>query len=345
MRLFKGSIERIKSGNIRLEEDLTNIIAEFFSNQPNIDKYEIVEKKNIRDILNQENELTGIAGELKWVVDVYGDVHLYDDDLINGYLFFKIRMLSGNLYCHCKHIKPSVIPTKLYGDIEFVPDEEEQWKNRHASGHTDDSLGGMEMLTTNVPTQASVAQKLSDLITVCISNGYDIDIEGIKQRLSKEWDNKDKYNIRIKTKKKKSDYLTSGDHFDCDIFVDDTKKLNLSAVEKSFYLAFIMMEDGVVLEDITTDFINIARQIYSRMSGKVQKMDNGLMSDNFFGSKNLSRTINSHRKNIRSAIEERISNKKIVDEFAVEGYKNEPVFVKRATPELRELIKQTFGLE
>lgn len=327
MGLWKKGFERTENSSIRLEDDRTKMIDEFFANQNDVLRYEIVDKN-------------------KWMVDVEGSVHLCEDDLTDGELFFKIGKLTGNLYSHCRHLKPSVVPTELGGEIVFVPNEEEQWKNRQASADTaDDGLGGMEMLTTNVPTQSSVTQKLSDLITICISNGYDIDIEGIKQRLSDEWGKKDKYEIRIETKKITSAYLTSGDHFDCDIYVDETIPLNLTAVEKSFYLTFIMMEDGVILEDITTDFINIARQIYSKMSGKVQKMDNGLMSENFFASKNLSRTINSHRKNIRSAIEERISNRQIVDEFAVEGYKNEPVYVKRATPELRAQIKQTFGLD
>lgn len=68
------------------------------------------------------------------------------------------------------------------------------------------------------------------------------------------------------------------------------------------------------------------------------------MDENFIWSDNLSRTINGYRKNIRTAIEKQISNKLLVDEFAVEGYKNEPVFVKRATPELRAQIKDGFGL-
>lgn len=341
MRLFRRTIERIKLGNVRLEDDLTNIIAEFFSNQPNIEKYEIVKKKNIKDILTQENELTGIDGELKWVVDVYGDVHLYKDDLINGDLFFKIRMLTGNLYCHCKHIKPSVIPIKLYGDIEFVPDEEEQWKNSLAKD-TDMGMRGMECLT-KAPTKAEVVKNLKQVFTDYLALGDNIDFDEIIGTLREEWNNKDRYELNVKAERR-----SKGGVIDCDIYIrgcKDEGPLKLQVIEKALYLTFMLQEDGIKLEYTTLAFWNTARRIYSQLAGnKAMNEATGIMSDAFLMSDALSTTINGYRSKIRSEIKRRISNDKIVDDFAVEGYKNKPVSVKKATPEIREYIREVFAL-
>lgn len=323
MSLWSKGIERSKTGTVRTEDDKTNPIDEFFANQSDVRSYEITDIKN-------------------GVVNVDGSIHLNEDDLDDGELFFKIAKLTGNLYCHCKHIKQSVVPAELGGQIIFVPNEEELWKNKQASTPDEDVLG-MGMLTTAPPSQASVTQKFADLISICIANGYDIKIDNIKQRLSNEWTNKDNYQLKVTINKKKRpgyDFY----NLTCDVYVSDEEQpLNLTAVEKAFYLAFMVMEEGVTLEDITPAFIDTARKIYSQMPDKTIK-SGGLMDENFIWSDNLSRTINGYRKNIRTAIEKQISNKLLVDEFAVEGYKNEPVFVKRATPELRTQIKDGFGL-
>lgn len=324
MSLWSKGIDRSKTGAVRTEDDKTSPIDEFFASQPDVRSYEITDNKN-------------------GVVNVEGSVHLHEGDLTDGELFFKIDRLTGNLYCHCKHIKPSVVPAKLRGEIIFVSNEEELRKNRQASTQEEDVLG-MGMLTTAPPSQASVTQKFADLMSICIANGYDIKIDNIKQRLSDEWTNKDNYQLKVTINKKKRlgyDFY----NLTCDVYVsDEGQPLNLSAVEKAFYLAFMVMEEGVTLEDITPAFIDTARKIYSQMPDKTIK-SGGLMDENFIWSDNLSRTINGYRKNIRTAIEEQISNKLLVDEFAVEGYKNEPVFVKRATPELRAQIKDGFGLQ
>lgn len=323
MGILSKSIQRSKTDVVRKEHDITIQIDDFFARQPDVHSYEITDIKN-------------------GVVNVDGSIHLNEADLDDGELFFKIAKLTGDLYCHCNRIRQSVVPKELGGEIIFVPNEEEQWKNKQTSAQEEDVLG-MGMLTTAPPSQASVTQKFADLISICIANGYDIKIDNIKQRLSNEWTNKDNYQLKVTINKKKRpgyDFY----NLTCDVYVSDEEQpLNLSAVEKAFYLAFMVMEEGVTLEDITPAFIDTVRKIYSQMPDKTIK-SGGLMDENFIWSDNLSRTINGYRKNIRTAIEKQISNKLLVDEFAVEGYKNEPVFVKRATPELRAQIKDGFGL-
>lgn len=323
MSVLSRTLHRCTANVVRKEDDRTPQIDDFFARQPDVQSYEITDVKN-------------------GVVKVAGSVHLNESDLDDGELFFKIAKLTGDLYCQCNRIRQSVVPTELGGEIIFVPNEEEQWKNKQTSAQEEDVLG-MGMLTTAPPSQASVTQKFADLISICIANGYDIKIDNIKQRLSNEWTNKDNYQLKVTINKKKRpgyDFY----NLTCDVYVSDEEQpLNLSAVEKAFYLAFMVMEEGVTLEDITPAFIDTVRKIYSQMPDKTIK-SGGLMDENFIWSDNLSRTINGYRKNIRTAIEKQISNKLLVDEFAIEGYKNEPVFVKRATPELRAQIKDGFGL-
>ena len=109
--MWKSGINRAKNGVIRPEDDQTNQIKEFFEGQEQVEKYDIVDVKN-------------------WVVDVEGSILLFESDLADGELFFKIGKLTGNLYCHCRHFKPSVVPTELGGEIIFVLDEEELAKYR-----------------------------------------------------------------------------------------------------------------------------------------------------------------------------------------------------------------------
>lgn len=349
MRLFKSSIERIKSGNIRVEEDLTNIIDEFFSNQPNIEKYEIVEKKNIKDILNQENELTGIAGELKWVMDVYGDVHLYEEDLINGDLCFKIRMLTGNLYCHCKHNKPSVIPTKLYGEIVFVPDEEEQWKNRQTDEEADDL--NMGYITAQSRTKedliTNVKLAFADLISRSATEGIDLD-ELWKEVLAQN-SNKDKYKLRIEFKKNKLGKTITN------IYVsnDDKDKLELNPIQTAIYLMFVMNENGFTVDDLnTTDWI-VAKQIYSQLARTEQKTyikdkktgeylnyTDGILNKAFLPS-----TVNGYISEIRKKLEKLISIEDIRNGFSIGGNRGKAFMIRQSTPQIREQICEEFGFD
>ena len=322
MGLWIKSMLRSTNGSVRKEDDRTKMIDEFFVNQKDVVRYEIVDPN-------------------EWLVDVEGSVYLHDDDLTNGELFFKIGKLTGNLYCYCRHFKQSVIPDELSGEIVFVLDEEEQWKNRHVQD-TDMGIGGMQCLTA-APTKAQVIKKLEHVFTDYIAQGYDIDFDEIISRLKEEWDNKDRYELKVNAERRSGGVLV-----DCDIYITGGKydsPLQLQVIEKAMYLTFMLQEKGIKLEYTTTAFWKTARKIYSQLSGeKVVNENVGIMSDNFLKSEAIATTINGYRSKIRSEIKKRISNERIVDEFAVEGYKNEPVFVKQSTPEIRAHIKEVFGL-
>lgn len=322
MGLWNKGINRANNDSVRLEDDRTKMIEDFFAKQKNVVRYEIVDK-------------------LDWLVEVEGSVHLYEDDLTNGEMFFRIGKLKGDLYCHCKHFKQSVIPAEMGGEIVFVPDEEEVWKSRQDKD-ADEGIIGMECLTA-APTKAQVVRKLEQVFTDYIAQGYDIDFNNIIGKLKEEWDNKDRYELTVHAERR-----SKGGPIDCDISVtggNDDSPLKLQVIEKALYLTFMLQENGIKLEYTTTTFWNTARKIYYQLSGnKVMSETDGIMSDKFLESESITTTINGYRSKIRTEIKKRISNERIVDEFAVEGYKNEPVFVKQATSEIREHIKKVFDL-
>ena len=114
MGMWKSGLDRAKTGetNQTLVEELqpNNVpdeirntrVEEFLAKQPNKVPYEIRNKD-----------------DKEWVVDFDGSIEIRDSDLENGNLLFKIGRLTGDLICYCRHIKPSLIPEELGGEIIF----------------------------------------------------------------------------------------------------------------------------------------------------------------------------------------------------------------------------------
>ena len=329
MGFWKSGIDRSTTGEIRREDDRTNQIKEFFSNQKQVEKYDIVDVKN-------------------WVVDVEGSILLFESDLADGELFFKIGKLTGNLYCHCRHFKPSVVPTELGGEVVFVLDEEELAKYRtNTSGSTndDDPFGGMELLTAKKPSKSNIIKRLKTAIADSIDCGYDdIDLGDLRAEIEQERTNIDKYKLRITLDKR------SSDNIECRIYMSDSDdELKLNAIQKTIYLMFIMHENGIIVDDIRPDAWKMAKKIYDQMYGRVEKIFEDEDSDELY-TKGISKelfkisTIRGYISEIREAIKKKTPFKSVIDSFAIEGYKNAPFKVEKATDELREQIRQAFGL-
>ena len=328
--MWKSGINRAKTGVIRPEDDLTYQIKKFFEGQEQVEKSDIVDVKN-------------------WVVDVEGSIHLYESDLYNGELFFKIGKLTGNLYCHCRHFKPSVIPTELGGEIIFVLDEEELAKyrtNTSGSINDDDPFGGMELLTAKKPSKSDIIKRLKTAIADSIDCGYDdIDLNDLRTQIEQERTNIDKYKLRITLDKR-------SDNIECRIYMSDSDEdeLKLNAIQKTIYLMFIMHENGIIVDDIRPDAWKMAKKIYDQMYGRVEKVFEDEDSDELYTrgiSKELFKisTIRGYISEIRDDIKKKTPFKSVIDSFAIEGYKNAPFKVKKATDELREQIRQAFGLD
>lgn len=320
MGLWSKGLERAQSGDIKLEEVITNVLAEFFSNQKQVDSYKLVDEK-------------------KRIVDIDGHLHLNQDDLDDGKLFFKIGKLTGNLYFHGKQLSPSVIPDEMGGDIIIVPDEEELAKRKGQKGNNDNDRLDMGLLTAQ-PTQDELYKKLEEVLSEIVYNNYDIDTEELIDLLKKKSEKEGNYQLRLEFDKKKADSR----NFICKIYVDDTDKpLKLTAIETAVYLTFMLYEDGIKPDYLTPKFYERIRGIYQKLSGTVQDWSDtsgGVLVKEFD-----TPTLNGHRSMIRKAIKKHISNKYVVDKFAIEGHKNKPFKVDKATDAIRDQIKSTFEVK
>ena len=122
--------------------------------------------------------------------------------------------------------------------------------------------------------------------------------------------------------------------------MSETAKLELTAIHKAVYLAFLLSEKGEVLDDPSFLFFDELKAIYKRLPDTVKDLENGIVSKDF-----STTTLNGYRTEIRNAIKQHISNKNIVDEFAIEGYKGKPFKIQRSTEKLRKEIIKLFGLQ
>lgn len=325
MGLWKPGIERSKNLNhgVRLGEDRTYAIEEFFALQSGVVSYDIVDKT-------------------EWTVNVEGSIHLDQSDLDEGELFFKIGRLSGNLYFHGEYFKQSVVPDELGGSIIIVDDNEgKHYANEN--GNDEEDTFGMGLLTKK--SREQVVKLLETALTESLANGYDIDVQEILTRLSEDWKNRDKYQLRVVIKeieygsahnKRKSDKL------ECDFYISPSEKpLKLLAIEKAVYLLFILHENGLKL-NMKKNHVELLRKIYNKLEDTVQDTENGIMNKEFLL---VDTTLNGYRSHIRKEIQKRISNSKIVDEFAIEGEREKSFTVQRATEEMRAEIREKFGLD
>lgn len=330
MGLFAKTINRNKTGNVRKEDDRTKMIEDFFAGQKDVVRYEIADNKD-------------------WLVNVDGSIHIHEDDLDNGELFFRIGNLTGSLYCHCKHLKQSVIPANLDGEIVFVPDEEEQWKNRQADKEAYDL--NMGYITAQSRTKedliTNVKLAFADLISRAATEG--INLDELWEEVLAQNSNKDKYKLRIEFKKNKLGKTITN------IYVsdDDNDKLELNPIQTAIYLMFAMDENGFTVDDLkTTDWI-VAKQIYSQLAKTEQKTyikdkDTGEYinyTDGILNKAFLPTTVNGYISEIRKKLEKLISIEDIRNGFSIVGRRGEALKIRQSTPQIRELICEEFGFD
>lgn len=320
MGLINKTLKRIRTEEIRTEERRNGVIDDFFSNQPDVQSYQIVDEK-------------------EWIVDIVGSLHLYKDTLVDGELPFKIGKLTENLYVHVKAFKPSVIPVEMGGEIIYVLDEGQQIGGTPSANQQEEDTLGMGYISATPKSKSKVRNILEEVLTESIVNGYGIEneIDALIEKIKKDWENKNKYKLTLAVPDKEKQV-----NVECEFYVDDpktSKPLDLTAIEKAVYMVFILHKDGLMLT-VNKRILELLQKIYSKTDGRKQDDENGIMGGNF-----SEISLNSCRTEIRKAIKAHISNSKVVDEFAIEGYKAEPFKVQRATDELRKQIVGLFGLE
>ena len=199
-----------------------------------------------------------------------------------------------------------------------------------------DLTHSIEFLSYKAPTKEKTIKDLEKILSDAIYNDYDIDFDEIIRRIKAE--NKRSFNLDFDyypKDKNKDNYFTK-----FDIYVSKTAKLELTAIHKAVYLTFLYFEKGQILDDPTNEFYEILKAIYKQMPDTVKDWENGIFKKDF-----STTTLNGYRTEIRNAIKQHISNKNIVDEFAIEGYKGKPFKIQRSTETLRNKIIKLFGLQ
>lgn len=198
-----------------------------------------------------------------------------------------------------------------------------------------DLTHSIEFLSYKAPTKEKTIKDLEKILSDAIYNDYDIDFDEIIKRIKAE--NKRSFNLWFDYyKNPKSDCYSK-----FDIYVSKTAKLELTAIHKAVYLAFLLSEEGEYLDDQTPLFYEVLKAIYKQMPDKVRDEKNGITNKEFISTT----TLNGYRTEIRNAIKQHISNNNIVDDFAIEGYKGKPFKIKRSTEKLRKEIIELFGLQ
>lgn len=184
---------------------------------------------------------------------------------------------------------------------------------------------------------AKYEQKFRKMLWECAYLGIDLNINGIVEEVEFNKTKTEGYGLSLQMEKNK----TSG-RIDCKVFVGDGLEMKVTAVRKAVYLAFLTLEDGLVIEEATPAFTKRIQKIYRQLPDREEReeKDGGLLYVDYIQSK----TLRGYMSDINSAIAKLVPNGLIAIELSIEGLKEEEFKVMRSTPEIRKQIIQAFNL-
>ena len=335
MGIWGSTLKRSNTGELRREDDLTNIIKEFFlNNQQQVSSYEI--------------HMPGAPGE-DWIVDVDGSLRIDDSDLP-----FKIGKLTGDLICTRRRLDSNILPDELLGSVIFVENENDNARSQNAtagngvSNSEDPTMGLVRTKATTLQEKKELKdkcqRKLFDVLDDIDYHELEIDVEEIiktfreKKAASKNID----YKLIIDIE----DVLNnSGRYKRCDIYIseDRDKPISFRAIDKAVYLAFLSLDKTFAVDDIKASFTKLVRNIYTKLPNdrKASDLYNGIQAtDKIFGASWL----REHIKDIKDQLKARIYDREIVEKFAIEGKKGDAVNIQMNTDEIRKQVKDAFNI-
>lgn len=180
-------------------------------------------------------------------------------------------------------------------------------------------------------------QKVRKILWECAYLGIDIDLQGIANEVEINKTKTEGYELSLQMERNDVSGIV-----DCKIFVGDGLEMKVTAVRKAVYLAFLTLEDGLVIESATPSFTKRIQNIYRLLPDREEKEEEegGLLYVKYIQSK----TLRGYMSNINAAIAKLIPNGLIAIEFGIEGEQNEAFKVRRSTPEIRKQIIEAFNL-
>lgn len=189
------------------------------------------------------------------------------------------------------------------------------------SGCADDP--GMGMLQKRPETEkekkdlvAKYEQKFRKMLWECAYLGIDLNINGIVEEVELNKTKTEGYGLSLQMKQNEKSGV-----IDCKVFVGDGLEMKVTAVRKAVYLAFLSLEDGLVIEEATPAFTKRIQNIYRRLPEREEKEENegGLLYVDYIQSK----TLRGYMSDINSAIAKLVPNGLIAIELGIEGLKEE----------------------
>jgi len=273
-------------------------------------------------VIGTFNTVAGFASQL------FGeDVNTIIERAPKEYILSPLRISAENL--------PIVIDLPLKDNPVDVPTYID-------SGSYDDP--GMGMLQKRPETDkerkdlvAKYEQKFRKMLWECAYLGIDLNINGIVEEVELNKTKTEGYGLSLQMTQDK----TSG-KIDCKVFVGDGLEMKVTAVRKAVYLAFLTLEDGLVIEEATPAFTKRIQNIYRQLPDTEwkDKEEGGLLYVDYIQSK----TLRGYMSDINSAIAKLVPNGLIAIELSIEGLKEGAFKVMRSTPEIREQIIKAFNL-
>lgn len=184
---------------------------------------------------------------------------------------------------------------------------------------------------------AKYEQKFRKMLWECAYLGIDIDVQGVVAEVEANKTKTEGYDLSLQMIQKEA----SGS-IDCKIFVGEGRELKLTAIRKAIYLAFLTLEDGLVIESATPAFTKRIQNIYRLLPDREEKEEEsgGLLYVQYIQSK----TLRGYMSDINSAISKLVPNGLVAIELGIEGEKEKEFKVMRSTPEIREQIIKAFNL-
>ncbi|MBQ1886058.1 MAG: hypothetical protein II157_02520, partial [Bacteroidales bacterium] len=227
--------------------------------------------------------------------------------------------------------------------VEIDPRYRPAKESANISGDSSDDPG-MELLQKRPETEkekkdlvAKYEQKFRKMLWECAYLGIDLNINGIVEEVELNKTKTEGYGLSLQMKQNEKSGV-----IDCKVFVGDGLEMKVTAVRKAVYLAFLSLEDGLVIEEATPAFTKRIQNIYRRLPEREEKEENegGLLYVDYIQSK----TLRGYMSDINSAIAKLVPNGLIAIDLGIEGLKEGAFKVMRSTPEIRKQIIQAFNL-
>ena len=194
---------------------------------------------------------------------------------------------------------------------------------------------------------AKEEKKLEKILRECAVLGIQLDIDRIKKKVEEDLMKTVDYKLIIKGERDAHIPLNIL-YTSLDIYVadDENYKLDLMAIEKAVYLAFLLYEDGIVLQDTYGEFREIVQKIYGCLpyDERCEKESGGIRDKKGTTYEAHLNTLRSNICTIRAAVAEKVEDPLVAQEFAIEGFPKYPYAIERSTPVIRAQVKKLFNL-